>query len=62
MEGASKPDKEAVMNAIIANIMTRAAPQGLTDGGFLTIALYCGVGLLISLFAVFLGLDLGFGL
>jgi len=50
------------MNAIIANIMTRAAPQGLTDGGFLTIALYCGVGLLISLFAVFLGLDLGFGL
>lgn len=50
------------MNAIIANVMTRAAPQVQTDVGFLTVALYCGIGLLVSLSAAFLGLDLGVGL
>jgi Na+/H+ antiporter NhaA len=46
------------MNAIVANVMMRTAPKARTDVRLLTIALFCGIGLLASLCVAALGFDL----
>jgi hypothetical protein len=53
-------DEEAVMNAIVANVLAREAENVQTNPHPLAlIALFCGVGLVASLILVSAGFDLG---
>ncbi len=55
-------DEEAVMNAIVANVLAREAEKVQTNPHPLTmIALFCGVGLVAALIMVSAGFDLGTG-
>jgi hypothetical protein len=59
---ASKPDEEVAMNTIVASALRHEAAKAETDVRFLTVALFCGVGLIASLFCVLsFGLDVGAG-
>jgi hypothetical protein len=50
------------MNAIVAKALMHEAAKAETDVHFLTIALFCGVGLTAALFCVLsFGLDVGAG-
>jgi hypothetical protein len=50
------------MNTIVASALMHKAAKAETDVRFLTVALFCGVGLIASLFCVLsFGLDVGAG-
>jgi hypothetical protein len=50
------------MNTIVASALMQEAAKAETDVRFLTVALFCGVGLVGSLFCVLsFGLDVGAG-
>jgi hypothetical protein len=49
------------MNAIVAEALKREAAQAEADVRFLTIALFCGAGLIASLCIAVLGFDVGAG-
>jgi hypothetical protein len=50
------------MNTIVASALMHEAAKAETDVRFLTVALFCGVGLIASLFCVLsFGLDVGAG-
>jgi hypothetical protein len=59
----SKPNEGVTMNTIVANVMKSEAEKSRIDTSSLkTIALFCGIGLLVSLFCVMsFGLDLSVG-
>jgi Na+/H+ antiporter NhaA len=53
---------EVTMNAI-SNVLTLEAPEANTQTRpLLAVALYCGIGLVVSLFLATIGFDLGAGL
>jgi hypothetical protein len=53
-------DAEAVMNAIVANVLAREAVKVQTNPHpFTLVALFCGVGLVAALILVSAGFDLG---
>jgi hypothetical protein len=59
---ASNPDEEVAMNAIVANVLMREAAKTQTDANpFKIVALFCGVGLLVSLSIVSLGFEIATG-
>jgi hypothetical protein len=50
------------MNTIVANVLMREAAKAETnDRPFKIVALFCSVGLLVSLWMVSVGLDVGAG-
>lgn len=50
------------MNAIVANALMREAAKAQTDTGpFKIIALFCGMGLLVSICLASFGFDVGTG-
>jgi hypothetical protein len=58
----SKPDEGVAMNTIVSRAQMHEAAKAETDVRFLTVALFCGVGLLASFFCVLsFGLDVGAG-
>jgi hypothetical protein len=60
---SSGPDEEIAMNTIVAKALMREAAKAETDVHFLTIALFCGVGLLVSLCCMLsFGFDISAGL
>jgi hypothetical protein len=58
----SKPDEEAAMNTIVANVLKRGAEKAeIGDRTLKIMALFCGVGLLASLCMISFGLDVSAG-
>ena len=59
---ASKPDEEVGVNTVVANVPRSEAEKARTDARPLhIIALFCGLGLLTSLYMMSFGLDLSAG-
>jgi hypothetical protein len=58
----SEPDEEVAMNTIVAKALMHEAAKAETDVRFLTVALFCGVGLVASLFCMLsFGFDVSVG-
>jgi hypothetical protein len=54
--------KEPAMNTIVASVLKHEAAKARAgSGAFKTIAIFCGVGLLVSICLVSIGLDIGAG-
>jgi hypothetical protein len=59
---SSNPDEEVAMNAIVANVLMREAAKAQTGASPLkTVALFCSVGLLVSLCMASLGFEIATG-
>jgi hypothetical protein len=58
----SDPDEEVAVNTVVANVLKREAEKAHTDARpFHIIAIFCGLGLLVSLCLMSFGLDIGAG-
>jgi hypothetical protein len=59
---ANQPDEEVAMNTIVANVLMHEAAKAETKSHPLKIiALFCGVGLVVSLWMASFGFDMSPG-